>query len=498
VILKLLVPLLIAFQPPQVAAQPAAHGKVAHGTALTPTTRAAAPAGLQKLVADLTSRLSRVLNTGRWGVLVVSLSHGDTLFVHNADDQLAPASTMKLFTSAVALERFGPDARFRTEVLRAGALGADGVLRGDLILKGAGDPTLTGKPGDEMQEPAMDALARQVADAGVQRVSGAVVGDASAFERRYVPDGWLTRYLKASYAARVSALSFNENRITVIVRPSGGTLAVTFEPPISGVPVSIEAQVVRGGRSARIALREDSAGVLHVTGSMGTLAGARRFPLNVEHPELFAAGALRAALIARGVAVDGPAVAATAPVDAVSIAALSSPTLEKLISQMNVHSNNHFAELLFRNAARDTGVAGSAENGNSVLQRFLSEKAKVESTSVFAADGSGLSTLDRVTPRAMVQLLDLAKREPWGAALEQSLPVAGETETLSRRMRGTAARGVLRAKTGSTSEVSSLGGYVTARNGEELAFSFIYNGDDPWRARSAIDAMGATLARFNR
>ena len=117
---------------------------------------------------------------------------------------------------------------------------------------------------------------------------------------------------------------------------------------------------------------------------------------------------------------------------------------------------------------------------------------------MFAADGSGLSTLDRVTPRAMVQLLGYARKAPWGAVLEQSLPVAGETETLKHRMRYTPAMGNLHAKTGTTNDVASLGGYVTAKDGEQLAFSFIYNGKDRWRAKEAMDAMGATLASFSR
>src|ERR1019366_7751646 len=320
VLLPIVVPLLLAFQAPHAVLHPAARAKAARGAALTSAIRLAAPSELQKLVADLSAKLARAMHSGRWGVLVVSLSHGDTLFGRNADDQLLPASTMKLFTSAVALDRFGPDARFKTEVLRAGVLDADGVLRVDLVLKGAGDPTLTGTTGDDAIEPPMDALARQIADAGVRRVSGALVGGASAFEHRYVPDGWLTRYLRASYAARVSALSFNENRITVVVQPAGRRADVSFEPAVSGVPLSNEVKVVSGSRGARLGVREDSTGRLYVTGWIGSGSRARGYAMNVEHPELFAAGALRAALIARGVTVDGPVVAATAPDDAVPIA----------------------------------------------------------------------------------------------------------------------------------------------------------------------------------
>jgi D-alanyl-D-alanine carboxypeptidase/D-alanyl-D-alanine-endopeptidase (penicillin-binding protein 4) len=120
------------------------------------------------------------------------------------------------------------------------------------------------------------------------------------------------------------------------------------------------------------------------------------------------------------------------------------------------------------------------------------------SDAVTATDGSGLSVLDRVTPRALVQLLDHAHRAPWGSAFHASLPVAGESELLRHRMRATPAQGNLHAKTGTTNEVIGLSGYVTAENGEILAFAFLYNGKDRWHARETIDAMGPTLAAFAR
>jgi D-alanyl-D-alanine carboxypeptidase/D-alanyl-D-alanine-endopeptidase (penicillin-binding protein 4) len=459
--------------------------------------RSTVPHGALSLATDLGMILDRAQRSGEWGVVVVSLSEGDTLFDRNADRQLLPASTMKLFTSAMAFDRFGANGRFETEVLRAGAIGSDGTLRGDLVLRGAGDPTLAGKSLGTGEEPPMRALARQVAAMGIKRVSGNVLADASAFEDRRVPDGWRSRYLGASYAARVSALSFNENKITVVVRPVGGRAVISFEPAVTGVPIENEVKVV-AGKSGRIGVRQDSTGRFAVVGTIGAGSAPREYGYVVEAPEMFAAGAFRAALSDVGVTVDGPVKVATAPTGAVRVASLASPTLDRIITQMNGESNNHFAELLFRNSARSTGVAGSAENGNVLLRRFLYEKMQVPPTSVFAADGSGLSTLDRVTPRAMVRLLGYAKTAPWGDVFEQSLPVAGRTETLRKRMKFTAAMGNLHAKTGTTNDVASLGGYVTARNGERLAFSFIYNGTDRWRAKDAMDAMGVTLASFSR
>jgi D-alanyl-D-alanine carboxypeptidase/D-alanyl-D-alanine-endopeptidase (penicillin-binding protein 4) len=495
VLSALLLPALVAFQTARAPARSLGRTKPARTTSAS-AIKFTTPAGAERLAVDLGAMVGRA--TGKWGVLVVSLSNGDTLFGRNPDQQLLPASTMKLFTSAVALDRFGADGRFATEVLRAGTLGDDGVLHGDLVLRGAGDPTLAAKALDDGAEPPMNALARQIAEAGVKRVTGAIVGDASAFEDRRVPEGWLARYLGASYAARVSALSFNENKITVLVRPVGGRAEVSFRPAVSGTPLTNEVRIVGGSSGAKLGVREDSSGRLHITGWLGAVSPERDYQIMVERPEMFAAGALRAALVSRGVPVDGPVRAATAPPDAIPVTTIVSPPLGKIIAQMNGESNNHFAELLFRSAARDVGVAGSAANANTLLRRFLYEKADVPPTQVFAADGSGLSTLDRVTPRAMVLLLGYVRRAPWGPVLEQSLPVAGETETLRHRMRFTPAMGNLHAKTGTTNDVIALGGYVTAKNGEQLAFSFLYNGRDRWRAKEAMDAMGATLASFSR
>lgn len=457
--------------------------------------RWSAPVGASQLGTDLGSLLDRSVRSGRWGVMVVSLSRGDTLFNRNGDSALVPASTMKLFTSAIALDHLGPLHQFETEVLREAEVEANGVLRGDLLLRGAGDPSLGGLNG---QDP-LRALARQVAASGIRRVQGAVVGDGSAFDGRRVPEGWLTRYLHASYAVRVSALSYNQGLARVTVRPAGTKAQVTLTPAISGLPVSNTVTVRAGSRGASITVRQDPAtGAFRIGGWIGANSPARGYSYVVENPELFVAAAFRAALIAEGVRVSGTVGARQATADATRIAGLPSRPLSDLVSQMNGASNNHYAELLFRNAARSGGTVGSADTGNAMLRAFLADKVGTPYANVFAADGSGLSTLDRVTPRSLVGVLEYSSRAPWASVFTASLPVAGKTETLKSRMRGQPATGNLRAKTGTTAQVTSLGGYVTAANGEELAFAFIYNGTDRTRARDAIDAMGSTLAAFTR
>lgn len=458
------------------------------------------PVGADALAGDLAAMLRARVRSGEWGALVVSLTRGDTVFAYNPDAELRPASNMKLFTTAIALQEFGPSHEFSTDVFRTGPVDPDGTLHGDLVLRGDGDPSISRRFYDGGAAAAMDELAKKIADAGIRRITGGLIADASAFDPQRIPEGWKSRYLQSGYAARVSALSLNENLVTVIIRPgrSGRPATVSFNPPTE-IPLRANVRTVRG-RRARILARSLDDGTIEVRGWIGSHSRERGYQVVVEDPTAFTAGALRRAIEARGISFGGPTTFAPTPPSAVPVASLPSPPLARLIAVMNRESINHYAELLFRDAGRKAAPnsVGSVESGDSLLQHFLVGSVGVERGAVLATDGSGLSVLDRVTPRAVVQLLSYANRAPWGDAFHASLPVAGESELLKHRMRYTPAQGNLHAKTGTTNDVISLGGYVTARDGELLAFAFIYNGHDRWNAKSTIDTMGATLASFAR
>ena len=462
--------------------------------------RYTSPIGAGALAADLSSLAGRV-SRGQWGAMVVSLSRGDTLFAQNVGAPLMPASTMKLLTSAIAFERFGPNYQLSTDVFRDGQLGADGVLHGNLYIRGDGDPSLSGKflsggPGEPMRR-----LADMVAAQGIKRVAGSVIGDATAFDGQKIPAGWLSRYLQASYAARVSALSLNENLVAVAVTPSSPGLPaiVSLEPSSNGIPIVNSTRTVAGSRT-RLAFRKQSDGTIYTMGTIGSRSGMRKYVYIVDDPASFTTGAFRNALITRGITVDGPNRLGATPAGAAKLASLKSPPLFSMIAAMNRESINHYAELLFRNAARGPqrdGI-GSVANSSNLLRSFFVDKVKADPSGLYFADGSGLSTLDRITPRAMTQLLGYAHRSSWGPWLHASLPVAGNSELLRRRMRNTPAEGNLHAKTGTTNDVVGLAGYVTAANGEVLAFTFLHNGADRWSAKAMIDVMCETLASFAR
>ena len=457
-----------------------------------------------RTAADLASTLGGLTartRSGEWGAMVTSLTRGDTLYAQNAGEEMVPASTMKLLTSAIAFERFGPTYQFSTDALRDGAVAPDGTLNGNLYLRGDGDPALSGKflPGGASAP--MNRLADLVAAQGIRHITGDIIGDDTGFDDQKVPEGWRSRYLQASYAARVSALSLNENLVAVAVTPSspGKPATVTLEPSTSAIPLAASVRTVAGG-GARLSFRKLGDGTIRASGSIGARAGTRKYVYIVEDPASFATGAFRNALIARGIRVDGGIRLGKSPAAAAKVASLLSPPLASMVAAMNRESINLYAELLFRNAARgpQRDAIGSVANASSLMDNFFASKVGTDTTTLAYADGSGLSTLDRTTARAQVQLLGYAHRAPWGPWLHSSLPVAGDSELLKRRMRNTPAEGNLHAKTGTTNEVVALAGYVTAVNGEVIAFSFLYNGRDRWIAKAMIDVMSETLASFGR
>lgn len=455
-----------------------------------------APSGAAALATAVSGALEGHTRSGEWGAMIVSLTRGDTLYEHNADAMMQPASTMKMYTSAAALDRFGPDYSFKTPVLRDGAVASDGTLHGNLYLKGVGDPSLSSRFWHD--ESPMDVLAQEVAKAGIKHVTGDLIGDASAFDDKLIPDGWKTSYLGAAYAARVSALSLNENLVWVVVTPGGGRATVTLEPATTTIPVEGSVSL-SGGTGGRISASRRLDGSISVRGSIGRNSGPLKYSLVVDDPALFTTGALRASLQKTGVTIDGQTRLGPTPASATMVGAISSPPLGQIIGEMDRESINIVAEILFRDAAHAaTNQVGSAETGLANLREFLSKKVGVPGNVVDVSDGSGLSTYDSVTARSMVRLLGYAHNATWGPVFHAALPVEGESGTLKRHGKGAPSRGNLHAKTGTTNTVAALGGYVTAKNGEVLAFSLIYNGSDRWNAKAAMDQIGATMAEFVR
>jgi serine-type D-Ala-D-Ala carboxypeptidase/endopeptidase (penicillin-binding protein 4) len=365
------------------------------------------------------------------------------------------------------------------------------------VLRGGGDPALSGRYMGGGPATPVELLAAHVAIAGVKRVRGNVLADESAFDAQRVPLGWPARYLGASYAPRISALSRNENAALVYINPSSGQAELSLVPASTTMKLVNRVRVV-AGRASRVSVTTPDDSTIVVSGTVGKAGGTRAWTVMLVNPALFVGGAFRAALEARGIRVSGDVVLGSSSGETTPIASLASPPLGRLATIMNGESINHFAELMYRGASRLPGTSGSATAAGLLLDSLLTFRAGAVKGAVVATDGSGLSTLNRVTARSLVHLLSYADRATWSLEFHMSLPVAGETDLLRRRMRLTPAQGNLHAKTGTLSQVTSLSGYVRAQNGEQIAFAFLYNGPQHAAAVETIDAMGATLAAFSR
>jgi D-alanyl-D-alanine carboxypeptidase/D-alanyl-D-alanine-endopeptidase (penicillin-binding protein 4) len=443
---------------------------------------------------------SPVARTSFWGVQIVDLDQHRVLFDLNPNRLFLPASNAKLFTAALALMRLGPAYRFQTRVLADRAPDQAGCVA-SLRLVGGGDPNLSGRaiPYRQSTEPAADPLqaiedlAGQVFARGVRCVDGDIVGDDTAYVWEPYPDGWSMDDGVWDYGAAVSALSINDNTLTVTVLPGDDAARILVAPPLDYYEIDNRARTVRPaeGKIVRkiVIDRLPGSRQLRIWGTLPPNDPGEIETLGIDDPARYAAYALRDRLARQGIAIRGEARArhlfpnqvadlekgpAPEPEAGVELADReSAPLLEDLRITAKVSQNLH-AEMALRAVARARRRIGSREAGLAEMRTFL-EEAGIGRSSFTFADGSGLSRLDLVSPAAVAALLAYlyrsAARDQWLSLL----PVGGQDGTLHARFAGTRAAGRIRAKTGSLSHVSALSGYAQRGNGQMLAFSILVN-----------------------
>ncbi len=435
----------------------------------------------------------------QWGIDVVSVNGGATLYRRNADSLFLPASNAKLYTSALALQTLGPDARFSTTLYATAAPRSNGTLAGDLVLYGGGDPSL-GDP--EVSPDWADRLADALAARGVRRVRGDLIADDTYFAGPLFGNGWEALDLQAGYGAQSGALGAQANLVYVTVAREGARCcAVSVDPPHSGMRVANLT-----GKAAPLSLyRPPGSDVLYASGSLPTNTPHATFTLAAPDGALLAANLLRDALAQRGIVLEGKARAVHWP-DAdtaladhpVEIASIASPPLSQLLVHMLKHSDNRYAQMLLQQVGVRTARSGvcadraeppqtSADWGLCAMRAFL-DRIGIDNGEATFGDGAGLSRHDLVTPAATVKLLAWIARQPFADVLRNALPVAGIDGTLKYRMRDNAATDNVQAKTGTLSHVYTLSGYVTDAAGDRLAFSLMLN-----RYQRPTDAFGRNV-----
>lgn len=465
------------------------------------------PRVLPAAQAELAGRLAAILDApalrhASVGMLVRSLApSGRVFFERNADLVFVPASNQKISTAATALARLGTDFRFETRALcAAGTLESDGTLRGDVVLVGTGDPSLT--------SPRLGDLARQIAAKGVKRVTGRVVADDSRFDAKRLGEGWQWDDEPFDYQPQVSALNLDENVVRVSVAPgarAGDAARVTLDPPTLYARVVGAVRTGTAGGKTRVSFdRARGKNDLLVNGEIAAGAKPETGTLTIEEPSLFAAARLAELLRDAGVVVAGDLPGRSLAVPAATttlLGATSSEPLSTLVRDMMKRSDNLYAETLLKAAGAcvEAGKPGSTAAGARTVAALLAQ-AGGDAAALRVADGSGLSRLNLVSPRNLVALLtylaDENKAGPGVAqAFRNALPIGGVDGTLRNRFENTPAQNVVRAKTGSLSGVSALSGYLTTRAGEPLVFSILMNNvlAGTATARAAQDALVLAL-----
>ncbi len=468
---------------------------------------------------------------GFWGVEIISLTTGKTIYVYHSERLFTPASNTKLFTTSAVLALIGPNYRFHTTVETLGSIDKRGRLNGDLVLVGRGDPNLSGRTlpfysRTERTAPplqALDTLADQVVQKGVRYIDGDVVGDDSyyAFERYGI--GWSQEDLVWEWGAPVSALAINDDVVFVNVQPAdhaGERAFINISPFPDYYRVDNRVITTPAGTGPRRLYMSREQGATQIT-IWGTIplddAGAGE-ALAIDDPANFAAEAFRRMLEQRGVVIYGRAkprhvelarlnnimVTTSAPAGGGEVQAPPSPPQPLVLGSYESQplaqdvrvilkaSPNLHAELALRLLGRERGAAGTVDSGLEVLHTFLAQ-AGIKAEEYAFYDGSGLSRENLVTPHAIVKLLKYSAQQPWFEVFQQSLSVAGVDGTLANRMRSSSVQGRIFAKTGHLGHVDTLSGYAETAHGEKLAFSIMANNHNLRRALDTIDQIVETM-----
>ena len=442
-------------------------------------TKADIPALIDQALAD------PALKHGLQGVLIRSLKDDAQLYERNSDLVFIPASNFKLIVSSASLDLLGPDYRMKTALRMTGEVSSKGVLTGDLILVGGGDPVLKRSDLQEMAAKVsrlLDGIPQDAGNAlGVKLVIGNVIGDDTRFDDQRLGDGWCWDDEPYYYSAQISGLNLDENVVGVWVRPGakeGDPAAVEVVPATKYMIVESTCITGAAGSEKHVWVnRERGKNVIRVSGSvpLDYKPTSREEAITMEEPTLFACASFIDLLKAEGIQVRGRAIIGKTPESARLVAEHESPPMSEMLRLLNKPSDNLIAECLLKNLGAAIKGKGTANAGADAEIEFLT-KIGGDVTAVKINDASGLCRSDYVSPKNLVAILKYMYGHKDSKTFIDSLPIAGVDGTLRSRMKSTSAQGNVRAKTGYIGRVSSLSGYVTTTAGEPLVFSIMMNG----------------------
>ncbi len=434
------------------------------------------------------------VRSAQWGIQILDPATSEVLVEVNPDKTFLPASVLKVITTSTALEKLGPDFKYRTGVYTNGKVEPDGTVSGDLVLVGRGDPNLMDPYGELSEKPALLELAEELKNSGISKIEGDVIGDDSYLNLG--SKGWTANDLRSLYGAPVNALSINNNVVWVHASPTKyrRPVAIDLEPRTTSF--HIRNLGITGSRRARLTL---NARLIRGTNTIvvsGILPSTRTHSQYVilEKPAEATAAMFKDELQRKGIEVrgrvyaihDGDASRETQQ-DWTLLAEHQSPPLIRALEIINKRSQNLHAEMLLRTLGAEFKGEGTDEAGLQVVKEFLVE-AGIDSEKIKLNDGCGLSRENLITPRFQTSLLQFLSTRPYFNLFLNTLAISGTDGTLRNRLSATQVRGSIHAKTGTLNGVTTLSGYITTRSGRNLVFSIFANHVNAMaRAKRTID-----------
>jgi D-alanyl-D-alanine carboxypeptidase/D-alanyl-D-alanine-endopeptidase (penicillin-binding protein 4) len=448
------------------------------------------PPALKEAIIALTHQISEY--GGRLGVAVLDIQSGELLASQNDRRPLNPASNAKLFTAAAALSQLHGNYRFETGLYGE----AKGPSVSRLALRGQGDPSLSTRDLWEMVQ--------DLKDRGVRRIEGDILVDQHFFDETFVPPAFEQQPNEwASFRAPVSALALNENTVTMTVRPgmADAPAVVTFDPPgFVDVDGAVKTSAEDHPESVRLELTPSGQRMAaHVGGSIADKDRPVSFVRRVDNPSLLAGYALRALLLASGVAVGGEVKPGGDQIKSLLVIHRSRP-LSTLLYELGKASDNFYAEMILKTlGAERQGRPGKSADGADVVARYLKDVGALEEGTIIK-NGSGLYDANRVSALGTVKLLRATYRDPAiGSEYVAQLSIGGVDGTLHKRFRDLRDKRLLRAKTGTLEATVALSGYVLAPPGKgAIAFSIIVNevAGKVTGVRAAVDKCTESIVRY--
>ncbi|MDP2365322.1 MAG: D-alanyl-D-alanine carboxypeptidase/D-alanyl-D-alanine-endopeptidase [Ignavibacteria bacterium] len=439
-------------------------------------------------VNELNQQLDDIFNdnsfrNANWGVVIQSLENGEYFYKRNEDKFFVPASNLKLFTTAAGLLALGNDYRFSTNIFINGYQSGS-TIYGDLIIQGRGDPSISGRFYNNDIYYVFDTWIDSLIDLGISNIKGNIVGDDNLFDDTGLGTGWSWDYETDWYSAQSSAISYNDNCVDLSIKydAKNDSVIVNSNPILRSIVILNLVKPVAGSEKTNISVvRERGTNVITISGKMRKDADSILTYATVQNPTKYAMMVLKNRIEKRGIRVNGYAMDIDDYERVINSSDLEllftsySENLSEIIKVINKGSQNFFAEQLLKTIGLEKMGFGSAVNGIAAAKEIFSEIG-LNPENIIMVDGSGLSHLNMVTPRQLVELLKyMYSNKKVYADYFNSLPIAGVDGTLGKRMKNTSAEKVVRAKTGYISYVRSLSGYAVTGDNEPIAFSMIAN-----------------------